>query len=68
MTTRECYVVTVHGQCSVSLHQTGKDQFEVIYGKQVDSNLTYEAAAARFGAAIMHALARNGLIDNSLHL
>ena len=67
MTTRECCVVTVHGQCSVSLHQTGKDRFEVIYGKQVDSNLTYEAAATQFGAAIMHALTGEGLIDNSLH-
>lgn len=49
---------------SVTLQQRGKDNFAVRYGMQVDSELTYAAAAAKLGQAIMHELACDGNLDN----
>jgi len=49
---------------TIKLYQYGKDNFEVIYGLQVDSGLTYGRAAAKLGAAIMHSLACEQKLDN----
>jgi len=48
----------------VQLHQTGKNKFTVIYGKQVESGLSYSNAATELGRSIMHALACGGKLDN----
>ena len=48
----------------VRLSQIGIDCFEVQYGRQIRSNLTYGAAALEYGGCIMHALACLGLLDN----
>ena len=49
----------------IELRQAGPEDFTVVYGKQVEENLTYAAAATRLGCAIMHALACEGKLDNS---
>lgn len=48
----------------VELQQQGRDNFTVVYGKQVKEKLTYGAACTELGAAIMHALACDGRLDN----
>lgn len=48
----------------ISLIQTGKDRFTVVYGKQTKKRLSYAQAAEEYGAAIMHALACDGKLDN----
>ena len=48
----------------IELVQHGKDNFTVIYGKQVDSDLCYRDAAFELGRSIMHALACAGRLDN----
>lgn len=48
----------------VKLEQTGVDRFTVTYGKQIKSRLNYGQAAREYGAAIMHALACDGELDN----
>lgn len=49
----------------IKLEQRGPDRFRVTYSKQVEDNLTYDKAALELGAAIMHSLACDGLLDNS---
>jgi len=49
----------------VTLTQQGPDKFTVTYGLQVRDKLTYTRAAMELGAAIMHALACDGKLDNS---
>lgn len=49
---------------AVTLQQRAHNRFTVRYGKQVRSNLTYEAAAAEFGECVMHQAACEGLLDN----
>ena len=46
----------------VTLIQTGKDQFSVIYGKQERHGLYYSHAATEYGRCVMHALACDGKI------
>lgn len=48
----------------VTLQQRGKNNFAVRYGKQVDAGLTYSAACAELGQALMHQLACDGALDN----
>ena len=48
----------------IELIQTGINLFSVIYGQQQKHRLTYDQAALEYGAAIMHALACDGLLDN----
>lgn len=48
----------------IKLQQRGKDNFCVVYGKQIDDNLNYASAAAKFGQAVMHHLACEGKLDN----
>ena len=48
----------------IKLEQIGRDNFTVTYGAQVDSRLRYGEAAAKYGQAIMHALACEGRLDN----
>jgi hypothetical protein len=48
----------------IRLIQNGVDRFTVEYGKQIDAGLTYGEAAAKYGQAIMHALACEGKLDN----
>ena len=38
----------------IKLVQNGMDNFAVIYGVQVDNELTYSQAARKLGQAIMH--------------
>ncbi len=49
---------------TIELIQNGKDNFTVIYGKQVDDGLNYRDAAFELGRSIMHALACVGRLDN----
>lgn len=62
---KHCITVKVPNQCEVTLHQVGKNNFTVTYGKQKTINLTYEKAAAELGECIMHAVACNHGLDNS---
>lgn len=48
----------------ITLFQRGRDRFAVQYGMQVDDDLTYGQAATALGAALMHDLAGEGLLDN----
>jgi hypothetical protein len=48
----------------IMLHQDGVDRFTVTYGKQITSGLSYGKAACELGAAVMHALACEGKLDN----
>jgi hypothetical protein len=50
----------------IMLQQHGRDNFRVVYGQQVDDNLSYAAAAAKLGEAIMHALACDNALDNRM--
>lgn len=54
----------VIGGLPIRLIQTGVDRFTVQYWKQIDKELTYAQAAAKYGEAIMHALACEGILDN----
>ena len=58
-----CYEIS-HLAFPIALTQQGKDKFTVIYGKQIKKDLTYARAATELGAAIMHALACDGRLDN----
>ena len=49
---------------NIALIQDGVDRFTVRYFKQVKNGLTYNKAALELGAAIMHSLACDGLLDN----
>lgn len=60
-----CHELAIAG-FPIQLWQEGKDNFKVIYGKQVKANLTYARAAAEYGECIMHALACDGVLDNRL--
>jgi hypothetical protein len=60
-----CHELSLAG-FAIQLWQEGRDNFKVIYGKQVKANLTYERAATEYGACIMHALACEDIIDNRL--
>jgi hypothetical protein len=48
----------------IRLEQTGVDRFTVTYGKQIRRGLDYKRAALDLGAAIMHAAACEGKLDN----
>ncbi len=50
-------------QFGVTLYQTSKNFFAVLYGKQLKEKLTYEEAATEFGLCIMHALTCEGKIQ-----
>jgi len=64
MTRTLCHETIIIEQWPIQLIQTGVDSFTVIYGKQIDKGLDYGRAAAKYGEAIMHALACEGLLDN----
>lgn len=49
---------------NISLHQRGRDNFKVVYGKQVKENLTYGQAARELGSCLMHAMSCEGRVDN----
>lgn len=63
MKATECFKTEIGG-LPISLVQTGVGRFTVTYWKQVKRQLTYGTAAAELGAAIMHATACNGELDN----
>jgi len=48
----------------VTLKQRGRDNFLVRYGMQVEAGLTYSAACAKLGQALMHQLACDGDLTN----
>jgi len=48
----------------ITLIQTGKNQFSVIYGEQEKHDLTYSDAAHEYGVCVMHALACDGKVIN----
>lgn len=58
-----CYETKLAG-FPIKLEQRGRDNFRVTYGAQVDDSLPYDRAALKLGAAIMHALACESLLDN----
>jgi hypothetical protein len=49
----------------ITLEQSGPDNFAVIYGKQRRERLTYSQACTEYGMALLHALACDGILDNS---
>lgn len=53
-------------QWPITLHQNGRDNFTVTYGKQVERRLTYAKAAEKLGQALMHAMSCAGDVDNRL--
>lgn len=59
---RECFKTNIAG-FDIRLVQTGRDCFRVHYGEQVYKG-DYESAASKLGAAILHALACEGRLDN----
>ncbi len=61
-----CHQTIIISEWPITLEQAASGAFRVTYGKQVKSGLSYEAAAAEYGACIMHALACEGKLDNSL--
>lgn len=44
--------------------QSGRRLFDVVYGLQVDSKLTYADACAKLGEAILHDLCCDGIASN----
>ena len=52
------------GTWPIELRQAGRDNFTVVYGKQVDAHLMYGQACAKLGQAIMHRLSCDGKVDN----
>ncbi len=60
-----CFETKIAGM-PISLLQSGKDSFTVIYWKQVKKKLTYGEAATELGTCIMHALACDEKLDNRL--
>lgn len=51
---------------TITLEQQSPKHFRVTYGKQVKSGLAYREAATDLGCCIMHALACDGKLDNSI--
>lgn len=64
MNVKKCFELT-NLAFPITLHQHGADSFRVTYGKEVKDRLTYGAAAAALGAAIMHALACDDKLNNA---
>ena len=62
MKNRTCYTADL--AFPIRLTQQGVDRFTVHYGKQIKTHLSYAVAAQELGAAIMHALACEGKLDN----
>ena len=50
----------------ITMTQQGRDMFTVRYGKQVRTKLRYSEAATELGSCIMHFLACEGRLDNSM--
>jgi hypothetical protein len=50
----------------VTLYQRGKDHFAIVYGKQVQDDLSYAQACMELGAALMHSLACDGRVDQRM--
>lgn len=48
----------------IVLSQAGPDDFRVTYGQQVKASLTYRLACYELGAALLHALSCEGMVDN----
>jgi len=48
----------------IRLIQTGFDQFIVQYGKQIEPDLSYAAAACVLGRVIMHSVACDGRLNS----
>lgn len=48
----------------IKVEQREDGKFRVIYGKQVETNLTYKQAAHAFGKCMFHALACDGRISD----
>lgn len=57
-----CFEVTIGG-FDIKLYQTGKT-FDVVYGRQISTSLSYERATDELGQCILHALACEGRLDN----
>lgn len=55
---------TSDGAFPITLYQTGRDRFTVVYGLQGKRDLDYSAAAHELGACIMHSAACEGKLDN----
>lgn len=48
----------------ITMYQKKADCFTVVYGMQINTDLTYAEAATQYGECIMHALACDGKLDN----
>lgn len=58
-TTNLCWDITLRQR-----KRRKKNSFEVQYGFVINTDLTYEQAAAKLGQCIMHALACENKLDN----
>ena len=61
---RQAVVFQIDLEFPVTLFQSGRNNFAVQYGAQYKEGLTYSSAAKELGAAIMHAQACAGKLDN----
>lgn len=61
MTYQLCFELPQH---KIKLVQTDFDLFTVVYGRQIEDDLSYAQAARRLGSAIMHAAACDGRLDS----
>jgi len=60
-----CWTMPDGGLFPVELHQSGRNRFSVAYGVGIKGpGLSYGNACEALGAAILHSLACDGLIDN----
>lgn len=55
---------TVIAGMTISLIQTGRNNFTVTYWKDVNDKLTYNQACDKLGQCILHALACESKLDN----
>lgn len=58
-------IFTLPGNFDITLAQNSAGKFRVTYGLQVNNGLNYARAAQLLGEAILHALACDGMLDNS---
>ena len=65
MPRRKCFEIpATEIAFGIGLYQLGVDRFEVVYGKQIHTDLTYGQGCDKLGQAIFHALACDGKLDN----
>ncbi len=54
-------ITTMEYPISLKISRSGR--FQVVYGKQITKDLTYDEACCNLGQALMHALSLEGKMD-----